>query len=498
MANVKCLPVILVLLITSCQYSPGQTNKPPELFPFSSPELQGISSGTLDSMLRFIKETNQNIHHLTIIRNDHMVFNADFYPYSSHDLHDLASVTKSITAILIGIAIDQKCIRDENQPVLPFFPEVVSHDSLLNSLRIKDLITMTSGFACGTADGEKALSDMRKTNDWVQFIFKLPMVSKPGEIFSYCSCNFYLLAEIIYRATHVSPHDFAKKYLFDPLQINHSIWLSNDKNINHGWGDLFLYPADMAKIGILMLNNGHWQNRQIVSRDWVEKCLKTVSQLNDEKGYGYGWWTFDKAGFYEAAGRGRQTISIIPARNMVVTMLGGEFDAGRVGKYIFQSIQSDKALAENKNTYTALTDAIQQAAVVPPVREKMLMNDTLVKTLSGRTIIFEKNISGIDSLRLHFSVGPEGTVIFYRGQNKESHPFLLSGKKYVISVDSTLGLPIALQAEFSNNSEFILHYNQLCRINNFYFRFKVHKETISTNMEETSNSIKLDIASSLR
>jgi CubicO group peptidase (beta-lactamase class C family) len=223
MDYVRRLLVILALLITSCEHSSGQTSRPLEIFPFSSPEQQGISSPTLDSMLRFIKETNQNIHQLTIIRNDHTVFDANFYPYSSNHLHDLASVTKSITAILIGIAIDNKFISDEDQPVLPFFPELATHDSLLYSLRIKDLITMTSGFACGTADGEKALSDMRKTNDWVQFIFNLPMTSKPGETFSYCSCNFYLLAEIIYRATHLTPHDFAKKYLFDPLQINQSI-----------------------------------------------------------------------------------------------------------------------------------------------------------------------------------------------------------------------------------------------------------------------------------
>ena len=117
--------------------------------------------------------------------------------------------------------------------------------------------------------------------------------------------------------------DFAKKYLFDQLQIENTKWLTNYKGMNNGWGDLFLYPADMAKIGKMMLDKGRWQGKQIVSEQWITKCLTTLGKLPDDKGYGYGWWTNDKVGYCEAAGRGRQTISVIPSKNMVVTMLGG-------------------------------------------------------------------------------------------------------------------------------------------------------------------------------
>jgi CubicO group peptidase (beta-lactamase class C family) len=442
-------------------------------------------------------KTHQNIHQLTLVRNDHTVLDADLYPYSSNDLHDVASVTKSITALLTGIAIDKGFIKNEEQPVLQFFPEIANHKSILDSLKIKHLITMTAGFACGTTDGEKALSDMRKSNDWVQFIFSLPMTSKPGETFSYCSCNFYLLGEIIQRATHLTPHDFARKYLFGPLQISDSKWLSNDKNINHGWGDLFLYPADMVKIGKLMLDGGRWHGKQIISQQWIEKCLKTISRLNDEKGYGYGWWTYDKGGFYEAAGRGRQTISIIPSKNMVVTMLGGEFDAGAIGKYIFQSIKSDKPLTEDKTSFARLTHRIKQAATAPLTQPELPVSDSILTTLNERTIIFEKNISGIDSLRFSFSKS-DGRVIFYKGPVKEQYPFLLSEEKYAISIDPLLRLPVALQAWCKNSREFVLHYNQLCRINNFYFRFIISKEGVTSTLEETSNFIKINIASSFR
>ncbi len=151
-----------------------------------------MNSLVLDSMMLFIKNTNQNIHHLTIIRNKQTVLDAEIYPYSSQYVHDLASVTKSIVSILIVIAIDKAFIKDENQSVLKFFSEINVHNPELDSLKIRDLLTMCSGFDCNFKDGEKALRDMRKTNDWLNFIINMPMTSKPGDTFSYCSCNFHL------------------------------------------------------------------------------------------------------------------------------------------------------------------------------------------------------------------------------------------------------------------------------------------------------------------
>ena len=487
---------IIALLFFSIYHfnSFGQKSKLISIFPLSSPEQQGINSATLDSMMLFIKNSNQNVHHLTIIRNNHTILDADIYPYESAYLHDLASVTKSITSLLIGIAIDKMFIKDENEIVIKFFPEISNHNKLLDSLKIKDLITMTSGFACGVSDGEKALNDMRKGKDWINYIFNLPMTSKPGDVFSYCSCNFYLLSEIIFRTTGLIPHEFAKKYLFSPLQITNSKWLTNYKKINHGWGDLFLVPADMAKIGKLMLDKGRWKKEQIVSEQWVNKSLHTNSNLPDNKGYGYGWWTNDKAGYYEAAGRGRQTISIIPSKNMIVTMLGGEFDAGTIGKYIFESIQSDKALSESKIGFEKLNKTVIKATM-PSSRKLMARDESIINKLNRRTILFERNITEIDSLQFNFSSKSNGTVIFYRNKTDEKYPFVISADLYMISMDATLHLPVALQAVFNNEDEFILHYNQLCRINNFYFHFIIGKENIITRMEETSNLIKINIAS---
>jgi CubicO group peptidase (beta-lactamase class C family) len=491
----KTLFFIPLLFLTPHSY--GQAGKLLKIFPSCSPEQQGLSSLVLDSLLRFIKNTNQNIHHLTIIRNDQTVLDADIYPYSSQYLHDLASVTKSFTSMLIGIAIDKGFIKDENEPVLHFFPEITNHNALLDSFTIKDLVTMRSGFDCGVEDGEKALNNMRKTGNWVKFIFDLPVISRPGDTFSYCSCNFYLLAEIIYRTSRLIPHDFAKKYLFTPLGISNTKWLTNYKGMNNGWGDLFLYPADMAKIGKLILDKGKWQGKQIISKQWIKKSLQTLSKLPDDKGYGYGWWTNDKVGYYEAAGRGRQTISVIPSKNMVVTMLGGEFDAGTIGKYIFESVKSDKPLPNNFNDYNRLKTSLREVASAP-VFKSVKINNNLIQILNNKTIAVEKNIAEIDSLQFDFVSKEKGTVTFYKNNSARKYPFALSTNNYALGFDPELQLPVALQANFKNENEFVLHFNQLCRINNFYFHFVINGNNIITTMEETSNFIKTNIESSFR
>ena len=177
-----------------------------------------------------------------------------------------------------------------------------------------------------------------------------------------------------------------------------------------------------------------------------------------------GWWTNDKVGYYEATGRGRQTISVIPSKNMVVTMLGGEFDVGTIGKYIFQSIRSDKALPESKNGFSALKKTMKKVAEEPS-SQPSLVNSNVLQKLNKRTIAFEKNIVEIDSLRFDFVSKEKGMVTFYKHKSKENYPFVLSTNTYALGFDSTLQLPVALQASFTNQNEFILHFNQLCRIN---------------------------------
>src|ERR1700722_17880031 len=162
-----------------------------EVFSYSAPEDEGFSSKDLGKIFTYVKENKVNIHSLLIIRNKKIVFDACFYPFRPALRHDIASCTKSIISILIGIAIDKGYIKDEDQLVSFFFPEIKITAKGFETLSIKDLLTMTSGFDCGFSNEDSLFNQLFPSNDWPKFIFDIPFVAAPGQQFSYCSCNFY-------------------------------------------------------------------------------------------------------------------------------------------------------------------------------------------------------------------------------------------------------------------------------------------------------------------
>jgi len=352
----NCLWIYLFLLQASAVLAQSQNT-----WKTSSPEEQGMSSLVLANGIKQLKQAGTNVHSLLVIRNNHLVLDASFYPFKNVYEHDLASVTKSITFLLIGIAIDNKFISSENEPIVKFFPEYKISNDTLKTVRIKDLLNMSSGFQCSWDDGEKELGEMRKTRDWVQYMLTLRFANNPDAQFSYCSGNFYLLAEILQRATKMSCHEFAKKYLFKPLGFGASYWLTNYKGVNHGWGDLHISIYDFAKIGCLILNDGKWNGKQIISKPWLEK-IQPLHKIQKTEFYGYGWWLdAESPDLVQAIGRGGQRLFVYKSRNLVIaTDGGGGYDSGKLDDIVLEAIEKYN---KNENNYALLQNAVKNASL---------------------------------------------------------------------------------------------------------------------------------------
>jgi CubicO group peptidase (beta-lactamase class C family) len=134
---------------------------------------------------------------------------------------------------------------------------------------------------------------------------------------------------VISRAMGMSTLEFADAVLFAPLGITSRRWSTDNDGVNTGGIGLALTPRDMAKIGYLYLNNGVWDNQQIISTGWVQQTTSPQPGnpvLPNQPGYGYGWWVYEMHGqtVYYAAGYGGQFIFVIPAFDMVVVMTGDE------------------------------------------------------------------------------------------------------------------------------------------------------------------------------
>ncbi len=405
--------VLLALFVAGCVSSAPRSSPaaPAASWTISSPEAQGMNSDDLANALQFARTKKINIHSLTIVRNGVIVLDAYFYPYTSEMRHDLASATKSITSLLVGAAISDGRLEGTDQRIVSVLPfdAVLPHDTRVERIRIGDLLTMQSGFDCGFVPGELELAGMRRTQDWTYYVLHLPMVAEPGTRFGYCSPNYNLLSASITATTGLSEADYARKRLFSPLGIKDMYWPANEAGISHGWGDLQLKPRDMAKIGLLMLHRGRWEDRQLIAKSWIDDSLAPKVQESGRDPYGLGWWLSSQIpSLFEAQGRGGQRISVISNKNLVIVMTGGGFEPGDIGNFVLRALRSDHALPTNKAAETRLANELR--AISAPEKATAFTLPAEAVRNSGRVYVLPDNRFRIKDFSVTFNHSAQATI----------------------------------------------------------------------------------------
>jgi len=329
----------------------------------STPEEQNMSSAILDDMNFYILSEEIDIDSITIIKNGYLVyeeyykdymvnpdknFTTTWVLYNDTQKHNIWSVTKSITSLLIGIAIDLGFIDNISQTFFEFFPERwnASFDARKLDITIENLLRMESGLI-----GE--FSGIPYTTygyDYLQRILSIPLLHDPGTSYevtwdSYSNGGVSMLSAIINKTTGRLTWDFAQEYLFDPLGIprENLHWsqygdIASNFSMNPGSSGLAMYPQDMAKIGYLCLNNGTWDGTQIVSPEWIE-----ISQTDNPGAvvYGYLWWLSwgVSPSYYLAGGANGQKIVVVNEIDMVIIFTAhiDEFQDELINDYIIAS-----------------------------------------------------------------------------------------------------------------------------------------------------------------
>ena len=297
----------------------------------------GLNPILLDEMMRKIVDgTYPNVHSILIIKDGRLVFEEYFYEYNKDSLHELRSATKSIVSALTGIAIQQRLINSENDPVISFFPEYNLNNNTAGKKRItiRHLLTNQSGLDCDISNDKSEGNEMKMgySNDWVKFTLDLPMVDSPGGKGMYCSGNVITLGRIVEKATKQYLPDFAKKNLFTPMGVSNIRWsFKPDPSSAETFCQIYMRPRDMAKFGLLYLNKGKWHGKQILAHDWVMQSLAKHSTVQNVD-YGYLWWIkyldADGVRYYgkAAQGNGGQKIYIWEEQNMVTVIRGGNYN----------------------------------------------------------------------------------------------------------------------------------------------------------------------------
>ncbi|SHF77308.1 CubicO group peptidase, beta-lactamase class C family [Fodinibius roseus] len=259
---------------------------------------------------------------------------------------NIKSASKSIISLLVGIAIDHDFLSGVDQPIGPFFEEYFEKhpDSVKQALTLKDLLTMRAGLETTSFHnyGRWVTSD-----NWVRYALDQPMEAKPGGDMVYSTGTSHLLSVIITRAAGMSTRDFARQYLFNPMDIAAGGWDRDPQGYYMGGNNLALRPADMMKIGQMVLNGGSFRGEQIVSERWLEDSFRTYTRSNfNPYDYGYMWWKKPVGAFQVrfAWGFGGQYIFLIPELDAVVVLTGSLQNADQSRSYkepVFDLLRED-------------------------------------------------------------------------------------------------------------------------------------------------------------
>lgn len=238
-------------------------------------------------------------------------------------LQTINSCTKSILSILIGIALDNKLIQNLDIPIVEFFPQLSNYeDERKQKITIRHLLSMTEGMDWPEFGAWNFFAPMNFSKDMIHFIFDRPLINNLDEKMNYNSGCSHLLSAIIQKVSKMKTHDFAKKYLFEPLGINNTIW-HEKQGVSLGSDGLRILTLDLIKIGNMLLNFGKYQNHQIVSKSWIEYSTKKQFMTYKNIGYyGYHWWvdTYHELDYYFALGYGGQFLIMVPKHKLVIAI----------------------------------------------------------------------------------------------------------------------------------------------------------------------------------
>jgi CubicO group peptidase (beta-lactamase class C family) len=457
-----------------------------------------MDSVLLARAIDFIREKNLRVHSLLVIRNGYIVAEAYFYPFARGSKHDLASVTKSFTSTLVGIAVDKGYIKSVQQPVLDFFPgrTIANVDANKRAMTLEHLLTMTSGLQCINEPSEVTLSQMMASPDWVQFMLDLPMSDEPGTRFVYNSGGSHLLSAIIRETTGMSASAFAQKHLFEPLGISDVVWPFDPQGVNnHGWGSLKLTPRDMAKLGYLYLNEGCWDGKQVVSPEWVAAATREHVFLHGtlQDGYGYQWWCWwvsPRGHGYSAVGRGGQRIFVLPYKDMVVAVTAGTGDRDQakldeqLPSFIIPAAKSTIPLPPNPKGVALLESTVRQAALcqtqakpVPPLPE-------MARKVSGHTYALDANPYGLVALSLTFPRQEEAVFGVSVVEDNRTLEFPVGLDNLFRISPGRFGLPAAAKGFWETDNVFVLELDEIGNINHWRAQMAFEGEEVTVMMKE--------------
>jgi CubicO group peptidase (beta-lactamase class C family) len=354
----------LVLLLGAVPPTPARAAEPssPD-WPTASPASVGVDGGPLQRLSAAVRAGDfQKITSVLVARQGRLVYEDYFEGTKESDLLNTRSATKSVTGMLVGIAIDRGRLAGVEARVLDLLPDhrpVAHPDPRKDAITVEDLLTMSSLLECDDWNEFSRGNEERMylVEDWVQFALDLPIkgfppwATKPdqspyGRSFSYCTAGVVTLGAVLERATGEKVEDLARRDLFEPLGIGRVDWPKSPLGLAVTGGGLALRARDYLKLGQLYADGGTWRGRSIVSPGWVRESTRAHVRIDEANDYGYLWWlrTFVSGGrrfpAWYMSGNGGNKVAVFPGEDLVVVLTSTNYNSKGMHE------QTDRILTE--------------------------------------------------------------------------------------------------------------------------------------------------------
>lgn len=363
--------------------------------PRSTPEAEGVRSQGILDFLGAIEDSKHEFHGLVVVRHGKVVAEGWWAPYRADLKHTLYSTSKSFTSTAVGFAVGEKKLTVKDK-VVSFFPELIPANPSENlaKMTVQDMLMMSAG------QDPDPTGKLTPTENWEQGFLATPVVNAPGSKFLYNSMATYMCSAIVTKVTGQKVADYLKPRLFDPLGITDYDWeTSPTGNSSGGWG-LRVRTEDLAKFGLLYLQKGQWNGKQILAKEWVEEATAEhilqapeATQEAREKsdwmqGYGYQFWRC-RNGYYRGDGAFGQYIIVMQDKDAVIAINSETEDMQGILNLVWQHLLP--AMGEGKLAADEVTQAVLQAKLETlslPVPDKGAVSP-LQSEISGKSYVVE-------------------------------------------------------------------------------------------------------------
>jgi CubicO group peptidase (beta-lactamase class C family) len=283
----------------------------------------------------------ETLYGLLVIKNGHLIAEAYFNEGSVEHKGNLQSVTKSYTSALVGIALDQGCLSSVDQKMMDLFPEFAGQitDPRKEQITIRYMLQMRAGYPWEETD--PALWEALLSGDYLRLIVDFPLISDPGTEFHYSNLTSHWLGVIVARACDTDLKSYGQEHLFSLIDAEVGDWIQDRDGYYIGCAEMRFTARDMAKFGLLYLNDGEYEGNQVVPASWVRESLQTNSEdawVTKDKlnkvgpyfrnlGYGYQWWSASVGEHHVdfAWGHGGQLIVLLAQLDMVIVVTADPF-----------------------------------------------------------------------------------------------------------------------------------------------------------------------------